>query len=93
MMILLYFTCTYCYNKWEKSVYSSDSSLSHIKCAKCGDRNVIVKRASEEKVDYYQGSPPFPEKIKKVIPDPYKEPLIEQYSTPWWSSNDMGSLE
>jgi len=57
----LEFTCKYCDNKWNKFIYSYDSN-DKISCIKCGGRDLIIRDASKEKIDYYEGSPPFVKK-------------------------------
>lgn len=49
--------CMYCGNKWEENyIYPSDMP----KCKQCGDKNIKVRDNARDKIDYYQGSPPFP---------------------------------
>lgn len=56
--------CTYCGHKWEKTVYNQ-SSLEGMSCehGNCKHKELKVKDLSS-KIDYYQGSPPFPISIK-----------------------------
>lgn len=54
--------CQYCNHTWEWD-YIPNHSLS---CTYCNDKNVRVIDNKVNKVDYYAGSPPFPE--KKDIP-------------------------
>jgi len=54
--------CDYCGHKWEKQVYIK-AALEDLKCQKCGDKHIKFKDLDENKIDYYQGSPPFEIKI------------------------------
>jgi hypothetical protein len=49
-------TCEYCNNKW-KIIDANDRQ-----CEKCGDVNPkLEEKDTRTNIDYYQGSPPFPE--------------------------------
>lgn len=54
--------CTYCGHKWTETVYQK-SSVENMTCiwGNCKDSNLIVRDMSVGKIDYYAGSPPFPE--------------------------------
>ncbi len=43
---------------------SGDSHKSPL-CLKCNDSNVTVEKSSDSKIDYYKGSPPFPQNGNK----------------------------
>lgn len=60
------FECTYCGKVW-KSHPRSQVEIEAARCSKCGDTTLKVREASKSKVDYYQGSPPFPEKTVKYL--------------------------
>lgn len=49
-------TCTYCDHKWESNYLDKDK----LRCIRCGDRFIMVINIAKDKIDYYQGSPPFP---------------------------------
>lgn len=54
-------TCKYCGHHWQlKNIYRNPNSK--IICAICGDTNIIVRDYEKSRIDYYAGSPPFPEK-------------------------------
>ena len=63
MKIEIQLECTYCGNKWNATAWSKVEIDSMI-CSKCKDSRLVV-RDRTSKVDYYQGSPPFPEKKKQ----------------------------
>jgi hypothetical protein len=48
------FECTYCGETW-------GSDDPQWKCISCRDENLRYKDNSKTKIDYYAGSPPFPE--------------------------------
>lgn len=57
-------TCNYCNKNWEQYVYTTSRTL---KCSKCGEtKSLVVKKVSEDKVDYYIGTPEFPLYIKEI---------------------------
>lgn len=56
--------CMYCGHKWEKMAYNKQS-IEDEKCPKCNDSTLKVKDLEASKIDYYQGSPPFPPKEEK----------------------------
>lgn len=62
-------TCTYCGFQYIKEVYS-ESTLRYEKCTNgnCNDKRLIIKDLTN-KIDYYQGSPPFPTKTEPVWPN------------------------
>lgn len=51
--------CTYCGKQWIENVYN-EFSLVDKKCPVCKDRNIKARRLESSKINYYQGSPPFP---------------------------------
>lgn len=53
--------CTYCGHKWVVEVYNRDS-LSNKSCVhgNCRHKKLIAKDLATSKIDYYEGSPPFP---------------------------------
>lgn len=61
----LFFVCRYCNFSWRKKVYTAENADK--KCLKCNDKNLIVKKLDEYRVDAYQGCPPFPEKKEEVV--------------------------
>lgn len=54
--------CTYCGKKW-RLIAQSQWELMNAKCGVCGDKHIKMKDLSKETINYYQGSPPFPNKI------------------------------
>lgn len=57
--------CTYCGHKWIETIYNrSATETMTCKHGNCRDSNLIVRDLTTTKVDYYAGSPPFPEKAK-----------------------------
>jgi hypothetical protein len=56
--------CTYCGHKWRDNVLTQSEMVS-LRCVngRCFDSNLKVRDLSKTKVDYYQGSPPFPIKM------------------------------
>jgi 5-methylcytosine-specific restriction endonuclease McrA len=60
----LEFECTYCGHKWNKTAYDKQS-VEDEKCPKCKDLTLKVRDVQVSKIDYYQGSPPFPAKDTK----------------------------
>lgn len=59
--MLVIIICNYCGLRTEKDIYNK-SYLEDYKCTKCGDKDIIVKDASKEKVDQYVGCPEFTKK-------------------------------
>lgn len=58
-------TCTYCDYKWEKTLLALNNSTPT--CPRCGDKKIKARQHQDsDKIDYYQGSPAFIEKM-----DPY----------------------
>jgi len=51
--------CMYCGHKWENEIFVADYVNTQV-CPKCGDSNLKIKDAKADKVDYYEGCPPFP---------------------------------
>jgi len=66
MKLEIQIECTYCGNKWNATSWSKTEIDSMI-CPKCKDSRLIV-RDRTSKVDYYQGSPPFPPKKQDDFP-------------------------
>jgi hypothetical protein len=59
-MALITFECKYCGRKWDKLIYSQLQGEKEA-CA-CGDKRLIARvKESIKKIDYYQGSTPFPD--------------------------------
>ena len=56
-MIKYKFECLYCGKTWENDFIPMKSS-----CDKCGDTSIRVTDQNATKIDYYEGSPPFPDK-------------------------------
>ena len=56
-----FLTCQYCGNSWETNYIPRD----RVYCSKCNDSAIKIKERSKEKVDFYEGCPPFPEKPTK----------------------------
>lgn len=53
--------CKYCGNKWEKIIWGNPSS-DGLKCEVCGEgQNFFFREIKTSNIDYYDGSPPFPE--------------------------------
>ena len=50
--------CQYCDNNWEANYVPNQKVF----CSKCGDSHIRVIDIGHERVDYYIGCPPFPEK-------------------------------
>lgn len=61
------FECNYCGIVWSER---KNSIPMDTKCIRCGDHNIVLKE--RHKIDYYQGSPPFPEE-QEDDEDPYKD--------------------
>ena len=57
--------CKYCGFEEIKVVYNKNSLVDQ-KCGKCGDTDLILKNAGN-KIDQYEGCPPFPEKGTKEL--------------------------
>lgn len=53
--------CQYCDESWEINYFPH----KEIYCSKCKDTNIKIVKLSTDKIDYYVGCPPFPEKPKK----------------------------
>lgn len=70
------FECTYCGKKW-KSFPRTQSEVEKTLCDKCGDSTLKVRDASKNKVDYYEGCPPFPE--KQEAPEQYNFIMADDY--------------
>lgn len=51
-------TCQYCNFEWEINYTPQDP----LYCGTCSDRNIRIVNLATSKIDYYAGSPPFPEK-------------------------------
>lgn len=52
--------CTYCGHQWTETVYNRDS-IENKRCTHGNCRHTELKvRDLSSKIDYYQGSPPFP---------------------------------
>lgn len=60
MKKLFRLTCTYCNHIWDINYHSQEE----IRCPKCNDRNIKAEDLREGKIDYYVGSPPFPDENK-----------------------------
>lgn len=60
----IHITCLYCGYNWSEQAFSATAITK--KCLACGDKNLKVKSEEESKIDYYQGSPPFPKKEEEV---------------------------
>lgn len=59
-------TCLYCDHKW-----TAYGEWDIRECARCFSKKPKVERINDkDKIDYYQGSPPFPEKPKVSENDP-----------------------
>lgn len=70
-------TCTYCDHKWITFV-ATKRLLNDLICPKCGDASLKVKNTAEiVKIDYYQGSPPFPD--GKTKEQELQDELAEMY--------------
>jgi DNA-directed RNA polymerase subunit RPC12/RpoP len=54
--------CTYCGYKWLQEYYNEYLLLS-LKCVKCNDKKLKLKNPSENKINTYDGSPPFKDDI------------------------------
>lgn len=68
-------TCTYCNYQW--ALNSNDDY-----CIKCSDKNPkLEEKDTRSIVDYYKGSPPFPE---KDISDYYCSTKDESKKTWYW---------
>jgi len=67
-MIEVSLECQYCGHKWIYRAYSK-ASIDKLKCNKCSDSNLTVRNLSDNKIDYYQGSPAFPQEGNDFIPD------------------------
>ena len=60
-------TCQYCNSQWKQDyVYKTD-----LHCKTCKDRNIRVIDTRVDKIDYYEGSPPFPPKKEPITYDNY----------------------
>lgn len=56
-------TCTYCGVSWVEK----KTDLNTIKCLKCKDsHNLTAKELHKSKIDYYAGSPAFPNYNKSI---------------------------
>jgi len=62
------FNCKYCGLQWSKEMYNIPPKNT-IRCTKCLDRNIEMSRKEDVTIDYYKGSPPFPDPDEE---DPYK---------------------
>ena len=80
------FTCLYCDHKFIKTYYSS-SDVSLEKCPKCGDKNLKAKDVKKDKIDTYDGSPPFPEKPKKEPEKEQDNNESNEYQREYWYFN------
>jgi transcription elongation factor Elf1 len=61
--------CRYCGVKIEMKV-KDPSTLKGKRCSVCGDTDFEIKDLTGTKVDYYLGSPPFPDKeVKEEVKD------------------------
>ena len=56
-------TCNYCNFQWTQEYVNR----AYISCGKCKDSNIKVVDVKREKVDYYAGSPPFPEEEEENV--------------------------
>lgn len=68
--------CKYCGTKWSLSFNQKSANTN--KCGICGDTDLEITTADKsKKIDYYAGSPAFPDKelaVKEPKPK-YNEPL------------------
>jgi len=62
------FECTYCGKKWSERFYNQYSAQNQ-RCSVCNDKNLKYKSVEESKINYYEGSPPFPVKEDTVKED------------------------
>lgn len=60
-MNLYELSCYYCGYSWQINYEPRDT----IYCIKCKDKNLRLINIATQKVNYYVGSPPFPEKEKE----------------------------
>jgi len=72
------FECTYCGKKWEAAPTLAEE-IASAKCGACKDTNLIIKDLRKSKIDYYQGTPPFPE--KKEEPEQHNFVMADDYIT------------
>lgn len=49
-------TCTYCGYEVEDEIWSM-ANVEHMKCAKCSDPHLKIKKLDEEKIDTYSPNP------------------------------------
>lgn len=49
------FICRYC-NYFFDRIYMPKGKIN---CPKCNDTNIKISKATDKKIDYYAGSPPF----------------------------------
>lgn len=56
--------CHYCGMDWTCNLYSK-SAVGSLKCLRCGDKNLKLIDLDRTKIDYYAGSPPFPDEEKE----------------------------
>lgn len=69
----IHFTCLYCNNKWSETYYKDPMG---VRCYICNDKNLKMAKEDTTTVDYYVGSPPFPE--KPILEPAYNEPVYHK---------------
>ena len=75
-------TCKYCGHCWFDIANKID--VDNIRCVKCRDKNITVKRLEDVKIDYYQGSPPF---ANRELEDREEPDMFDQFD--WSFSGSM----
>lgn len=59
--MIINLTCLYCNHTWDRYLASKEAASKDFHCLKCKDSNVEIRESKTTKVDYYKGSPPFPQ--------------------------------
>lgn len=73
-------TCTYCGCHWNDYI-PYRSAIGDLQCLLCGDHQITVRDIESTKIDYYAGSPPFPDKppVSPIEEDKSNNIILEPY--------------
>lgn len=70
--------CLYCDHSMDIDYQPSEFTV----CGKCGDYNLRMVDLKKSKIDYYRGSPPFPDKPVEDKKEPAPEIKLEEPELP-----------
>lgn len=76
--------CLYCGKKWQENYFTK---YNYPRCSVCKDKNIKIKEIRDhEKVDYYEGCPPYENETKKQKDFDF-EAVSESIHDPWESGD------